>query len=345
MNRRAFLQALVVAGSVPVPGARTVRVRVPGTGTSTGTGTVETVTGPVSADGLGVTLAHEHVLVDFVGADKVSPDRYDRAAAFRAALPHLERIYALGCRTLVECTPAYLGRDVVLLQQLARASKLQILTNTGYYGAAKDKFLPPHAFDESASQLAARWIREARAGIDGSGVRPAFMKIGVDAGPLSAVDRTLVEAAALTHRATGLPIYSHTGDGVAARAQVGVLRDAGTPLAAFVWVHAQNERDTAVHREVAAQGAWVSLDGVGPESLDRHVEAVAALRAAGLLGRVLVSQDAGWYHVGEPGGGTYRPHDFLFTTFLPALRKAGLSDAEIRQLTVDNPRAALTPAS
>ena len=225
----------------------------------------------MAADALGITLAHEHVLVDFIGADRVSPSRYDRDAAFAKALPHLERLARLGCRTLVECTPAYLGRDPVLLQRLSRAASLQILTNTGYYGAANDKFLPPHAFTESADQLAARWIREARDGIDGTGVMPAFMKIGVDAGPLSAVDEKLVRAAARTHRATGLPIYSHTGNGIAALAEVAVLDDERAPLGAFVWVHAQNETDPAVHVQVARRGAWVSFDGVAPQSLERHV--------------------------------------------------------------------------
>jgi phosphotriesterase-related protein len=304
---------------------------------------VQTVNGPVAADSLGITLAHEHVLVDFIGAAGVSPSRYDRDQAFRKALPYLERIQALGCRTLVECTPAYIGRDVVLLQRLSKASGLAILTNTGYYGAANDKFLPPHAFSESADRLSERWIAEARDGIDGSRVRPAFMKIGVDAGPLSAVDEKLVRAAARTHRATGLPIYSHTGDGVAARAQVACLADEKVPLASFIWVHAQNERDPAVHVEVGRRGAWVSFDGIGPEGLERHVTMVTAMRSSGLLGRVLVSQDAGWYHVGEPDGGTYRPHDFLFTDFVPALKAKGVSDAEIRQLLVDNPRQALTP--
>ena len=181
------------------------------------------------------------MLVDFIGADRVSPSRYDRDAAFARALPHLERIYTLGCRTLVECTPAYLGRDPELLRRLSRASKLHILTNTGYYGAANDKFLPPHAFTEDADQLAARWIREARDGIDGTGIIPAFMKIGVDAGPLSDVDRKLVRAAARTHRATGLPIYSHTGNGIAALAQVARAR--GRARAAWcVRVGARAER-------------------------------------------------------------------------------------------------------
>ena len=327
MTRREFLIA-----ALAVPGTR---VPAPGT--------VNSATGLVALDALGVTLAHEHVLVDFIGADRVSPSRYDRDAAFAKALPHLERIYSLGCRTLVECTPAYIGRDPELLRRLSRASKLHILTNTGYYGAANDKFLPPHAFTEDPDQLAARWIHEAREGIDDTGIKPAFMKIGVDAGPLSDVDGKLVRAAARTHRATGLPIYSHTGNGVAALAQVAVLEDERAPLGSFVWVHAQNESDPAVHAQVARRGAWVSFDGVSAQSLERHLGYVLAMREARLLGRVLLSHDAGWYHVGEPDGGTYRPHDLVFTEFLPALRAGGLTASEITQLMVENPRAALTP--
>src|SRR5262245_66350558 len=73
---------------------------------------VSTVTGPLGADRLGLTLMHEHVLVDFIGADQVSPSRYDADRAFAIVLPHLTRARTAGCETLVERTPAYLARDV-----------------------------------------------------------------------------------------------------------------------------------------------------------------------------------------------------------------------------------------
>jgi phosphotriesterase-related protein len=287
---------------------------------------------------------HEHVLVDFVGADKVGRHRYDAEEAFRAALPHLQALKARGCRTLVECTPAYIGRDPGLLRRLSQASGLHILTNTGYYGAAQDKFVPAHAYDETPEELAARWTAEWRDGIEGTGVRPAFMKIGVDAGRLSPIDRKLVVAGVLCHRQTGLRLHVHTGDGEAAQGIVDLLRAERIPRDAYVWVHAQNERDRAVHRRLAAEGVWVSLDGVSEDSLDTHVGAVMDLARAGHVGRVLVSQDAGWYHVGEPGGGTFRPYTFLFDTFLPVLRKAGLTEADTRVLLVDNPARVLTPS-
>jgi phosphotriesterase-related protein len=303
---------------------------------------IDTVTGSVPADRLGVALMHEHVMVDFIGADQVSPSRYDPDQVFNSVLPHLRQVRSLGCATLVECTPAYLGRDPRLLKRLAEASGLNILSNTGYYGAAKDKHLPAHAFSETAEQLAARWIREARDGIDGTSIMPAFMKIGVDEAPLSPVDAKLVRAAGITQRETGLPIASHTATGIAAMEELDLLDAAGVPPSSFIWVHAHNERDQSIHVRAARRGAWVEFDGISPTSVDRHVELVLHMKKQGLLGRVLVSHDAGWYRVGEPDGGRFRPYDTLFTAFLPALKSAGFADVEINQLLVTNPRTALT---
>lgn len=302
---------------------------------------VHSVTGPLAPDRLGLTLMHEHVLVDFIGADQVSASRYDADQAFKVILPYLTQARAHGCETLLECTPAFLGRDGSLLKRLSDASGVNILTNTGYYGAAKDKYLPRHAFTESADQLAVRWIAEFERGIDGTTIKPGFMKIGVDEAPLSDVDAKLVRAAAITARATGLPIASHTSTGAAALAELELLDRVDVPAATFIWVHAHDEPDVTLHTRAARAGAWVEFDGISEVSVGRHVELVQHMKAQGLLGRVLVSQDAGWYHVGEPGGGRFRPFDVLFARFVPALTEAGLTREEIRQLLVANPRRVL----
>jgi phosphotriesterase-related protein len=304
---------------------------------------VHTVTGAVRPEALGVTLMHEHLLVDFIGAAQVSRSRYDADAVFKVALPHLQKVRQLGCETLVDCTPAYLGRDPQLLKRLSEASGVRLVTNTGFYGAANDKHVPVFAFEETAEQLAQRWIREAVDGIEGTSIKPGFLKIGVDGAPLSDIDAKLVRAAALTTRKTGLPIASHTGSGAAALAELDLIKDARVAPASFIWVHAQSERDETFHVRAARRGAWVEFDGVGPKTVDRHVALVQQMKNAGLLGSVLVSHDAGWYHVGEPGGGAFRPFDTVFTSFVPALRRAGFSDADVRRLLVDNPRRALTP--
>jgi phosphotriesterase-related protein len=307
-----------------------------------GPGSVLTVRGSIGAERMGVTLVHEHVLVDFIGAEQVSRSRYDAEQAFQTALPQLQQLHKRGCETLVECTPAYLGRDPLLLRRLSEASGLQIVTNTGYYGAAGDRAVPRHAWAESARQLADRWAAEYREGIEGTGIRPGFVKLGVDPGPLSEIDHKLVVAGALCHLDTGLPLAVHTGDGVAALEIIGVLKRQGVSPEAYLWVHSQNEKDPAKRSAAAAEGAWVELDGVGPEGLAAHVEAAVELVRRQHLDRLLVSQDAGWYHVGEPGGGSYRPYTFLFDVFLPALRASGLGEPELRRLLVENPARAFT---
>jgi phosphotriesterase-related protein len=300
-----------------------------------------TVLGPVPARRLGRVLMHEHVMVDFVGANEVTPERYNPDEVFATALPFLERAKALGCDTLVECTPAYIGRDAALLRRLAKASGLNIITNTGFYGAANDKYVPRFAYVESADELALRWVRESEDGISPHDIRPGFMKIGVDSGPLSEIDAKLVRAAARCHKRTGLVIAAHTGDGVAAMAELEILKEEGVDPSAFIWVHAQSEKDRSLHERAARLGAWVEFDGISTKTRDEHVDLVLHMKRAGLLHRVLISQDAGWYHVGEPGGGEFRGFDGLFTEFLPALRKAGAREKDIRTLLIENPRGAL----
>ena len=109
---------------------------------------VMTVNGHISSADAGFTLTHEHILVDFIGADKITTSRYNESEVYDKALPVLQEAVKNGCKTLVECTPNYLGRNAGLLQRLSKASGLHIISNTGYYGAAKEKFLPRHAYTD-----------------------------------------------------------------------------------------------------------------------------------------------------------------------------------------------------
>ena len=331
MKRRDFIQtaALGLAGSSALASPQKSEARV------------MTVLGFVPASRLGRTLMHEHVMVDFIGAEKIAPGRYDPEEVFRKALPHLEKLKAAGGETLVECTPEYIGRDASLLRRLSKASGLYIITNTGFYGAADDKYVPALAYKETADELAMRWARDFEDGIPPDNVRPGITKIGVDSGPLSEINAKLVRAAARAHKRTGLAIASHTGNGVAAMAELSVLKEENVDPSAFIWVHAQNESDASYHQRAATLGAWVEFDGIAPESISRHVELVTGMKRAGHLRRVLISQDAGWYHVGEPGGGAFRGYETLFTEFLPALRRAAMTEDEINMLIIRNPRHAL----
>ncbi len=303
--------------------------------------TVVTVLGAIRPADMEVTLSHEHVLVDFVGADKSSPARYDRDKAYVAILPYLQQVRKLGCRTLVECTPAYLGRDPQLLVKLAKASGLHLLTNTGYYGAGDNKFLPRHAFSATVDELTATWVKECQTGIDGTGVRPGFIKIGVGGQMLSQLHRNLVRAAARAHLATGLTVASHTGGSKLALEQLDLLRDERVSGAAFIWVHAQAEPDPDICCRVAERGCWVSFDGFTKGEAARYTHMLKVLRQRGYLKQVLISHDAGWYHPEDPNG-EFRPFDAVFRVLVPSLRQAGFTRKDVDQLLVSNPATAFS---
>ena len=258
---------------------------------------INTVLGPVPPGDLGRTLIHEHILKDIVGADRIGPGRYDGGEVRRVVLPHLKQLRSQGCRTIVDCTPAYQGRDPDLLARLAQSSGLHILTNTGLYGAAGGKYIPEFAFSATAEDLAARWTGEFQAGIPPTGIRPAFITVGVDAGPLSKISRTLVSAAALTNLRTGMVIASHTWDGLAAMAQLNLLKSHGVSPAAFIWAHAQDEKDRSFHRKAAEAGAWIEFDGISSETVDQNIGLIQEARRA-------VSGGGGGSHFGGPAGTT-----------------------------------------
>lgn len=277
-------------------------------------------------------LVHEHVMVDFIGADKIAPGRYDRDEVFRAAKPKLDEIRRLGCRRLHECTPNFLGRDPELMARLSDTTGIEIWTNTGLYGAADHKYVPGFAREETAEQLARRWIAESR-----ERWKPRFIKTGVNRGPLDELDRKLVSAAAIASRETGLTVACHTGNGAAALEELEIFASVRANPSKLVWVHAQSEKDHSIHEKVARAGAWVEFDGIGPKSADWHLECVRFMASKDLIGRTLLSQDSGWYRVGEPGGGEYRGYAYIYTDFIPRL-----DPAWVTPLMWDNPRRAFS---
>ena len=110
----------------------------------------------------------------------------------------------------------------------------------------------------------------------------------------------------------------------------------------WIFVHAQNETEIGKLLAVARRGAWIELDGLGEESVDKHMRPLLALLEAGFEGKVLLSHDAGWYRVGEEPGGKKKPFTFLLDRFVPLMLERGASRETIRRITERNPAEAFT---
>jgi phosphotriesterase-related protein len=312
-----------------------------------------TVNGIIDVNEMGFTLTHEHLFADLRTYEEQvkQPIAIDLDEVVEVVLPHLVAIRQLGCRTLIDCTATHLGRHPELIRRLSKASGLHMLTVTGNYLAADGRFIPPYVNSSPAAQLADRWTDEWRNGIADTGIRPGLIKLGMNGGALTELESKAFEAAILTHQRTRLPIAVHVGpwravnpgfNAQSANAQIAMLRNAGVSPSAWIWIHAQNEVERVHHIRAAQQGAWVSFDGLSPDTLGVHLGCVMNMRTEGLLHRVLVSHDAGWYNADQPRGGTFRSFDTAFTTFIPALRERGVTQKEIDQIFVVNPADAFS---
>ncbi|MEB2784796.1 phosphotriesterase family protein [Algoriphagus persicinus] len=301
---------------------------------------INTVTGSISVDSMGITLIHEHMLVDFIGADSVSPERYNREEVIAKVLPYLLEVKKYGVKTIFDCTPSYLAKDPMLLKKLSEQSGIQIITNTGFYGAVDNKYLPDFAFNETAEELADRWIEEFEYGIGDTEIKPGFIKISVnEEKPLREIDAKLVIAAGITHQKTGLQIASHTGTWATASQEVVILQEMGIEPSAFVWVHAQAEQDFQNYLSAAKMGVWISLDGIG-WSLDEYLDRLFFAKENGFLDQVLISHDAGWYDPAKPNGGEFQPFTNIFEKLMPALNVKGFTASDWEILLVENPKQA-----
>ncbi len=288
-----------------------------------------------------VWLSHEHILVDFIGADSIDLKRWNHNDVINSTLNYLEEIRSHNVKYFVDATPAYLGRDVLLLEKIAKRTGLTIVTNTGFYGAVNNKYIPAFAFEKTPEELAAMWIDEYKNGIEGTSIKPGFIKISVDAADtLEDMDQKLVKAAAITHLQTGLTIASHTGEAKGLWPQLQILKEMGVSPKAFIWVHAQNEKDNKNYLRAAKQGCWISLDGLGWD-LDKHVEKLVFAKEKGILDKILISHDAGWYDP-QKQTQTIQPYSNIFTKLFPTLKARGFNKEELDHLISDNPARAFT---
>jgi phosphotriesterase-related protein len=301
---------------------------------------VQTVLGKIPVSELGIVLPHEHILVGFIEDGKLTKEDYDREEVIRAMLPYLEQLAAAGCRTFVDCTPEFLGRDPQLLAELSRLSSLHIITNTGYYQAP---YLAPFVYKMDAEELARIWIKEAEEGIEDSGIKPGFIKIALSKsnGRIVPIQQTILKAAILTSNETGLPIQAHTIGGETAMHALEIFTEAGFDPSRFIWVHADSEPDLSYHQKAAAAGMWIEIDSIGYRPYEEHYEILQKLIDLGLEDQLLISQDAGWYHVEEKNGGNVKPFAPILESFIPLLKEKGVDQRIIDKLLIMNPAKAL----
>ena len=311
-------------------------------------GHVQTVLGPIEPADLGWTLPHEHTAIalwhipnrwDYWELRRDEPLIVEELGAFRAA----------GGGTIVDLTLDGVGRDPEWLAAVSRTTGLHVVMGSGWYRGAH---YPAEALIDrrSVDALADIIVRDAVVGVGDSGIRAGIIgEIGTDKPWLSAQEERVHRAAARASRRTGLAITTHAVQSAVGLDQLDVFEAEGADLTRVVIGHADSHPSLDYHLAIAGRGATVEFDFLGMSftPLERHgegriVDNLRELLARGHLERIVLSQDV--CHDSQLRRYAGNGYTYLADTFLPRLREAGVSDDEIRTITVDNPRRLLTIA-
>ncbi len=318
--------------------------------------TVETVQGPVDVGDLGPTLMHEHVFVLSTEQVQNYGDGlwWDEETRVADAVAKLRALRGKGITTIVDPTVWGLGRYIPRIQRIAEQVELNIVVATGVYVYEE----LPHQYSyrgaglllDQPEPMVTDFTRDITQGIGTTGVKAAFLKCCVEAPGLTPGVERIARAVARTHVDTGAPITVHTsGPAQSGRLAVDLFRKEGVDLTKVVVGHAGDSNDLDYLMELADAGATLGMDRFGLDLFNPtpdRVATIAALAARGYTDRMVLAHDANcfidWFgadHDAVRAATSPNWHyEHISDDVLPALREAGVTDAQIEQMLVGNPR-------
>ncbi len=318
--------------------------------------TVETVLGPVETGDLGPTLMHEHVFVLATEHVQNYGDGlwWDEEARVAGAVASLRALRGKGISTIVDPTVWGLGRYIPRIQRIAEQVDLNIVVATGLYAYEElphqYAYRGPGLLLDVPEPMVTDFTRDITEGIGTTGVKAAFLKCCIEAPGLTPGVERIAHAVARTHTDTGAPITVHTsGPAQTGRLAIGLFRKDGVDLAKVVIGHAGDSNDLDYLMELADSGATLGMDRFGLDvfnSTADRVRTIAALAARGYADRMVLAHDANcfidWFGADHDAvRASVAPnwhYGHISDDVLPALREAGVSDAQIEQMLVGNPR-------
>lgn len=301
---------------------------------------INTVLGEITPDKLGVTLMHEHIVWDWDGAESNNNHNLDKVV--NRMLPFLLDLKKSGCDTLVEATTFGAGRDISILGECAKKSGLNIITNTGVWDGSDSpqKYTPNWLKRKKIDEIVEIWSAEYFKGIEGTQLKPAFIKIALgDTGEITEFQDTILRAAARTSLKTKMPVQCHTFSASSAIKAVSIIEEETLPFNKFIWVHADGENNINVIKQLAEKGIWVEFDCLARTTdFSWHVQTIKTMVSEGMLDRLLLSQDAGTFYFGEENTeSSIFPYSRLFKEFIPSCVEQGISHDLFDELLIKNP--------
>lgn len=315
---------------------------------------INTVHGPISTDQMGITLMHEHMVLVYPGWDLdplcQCPDNKELANICASALGEVTKY---GVKTVVDATPWDLWRNVELDKIVADKTGLNIICATGLYYEGEGmptyfKFRDQLMMD-IIDEIYEAFMLELTVGIGKTGVKAGIIKVGTGYGTVSPYEEKVLKAAAKAQKETGVPITTHTQQGTMGPEQAALLIGEGVRPEKIIIGHMCGNASLEYQMSVIDKGVNVGFDRWGidfiyPDKLRKAT--LIALLGLGFANRIVLSHDCDAKWLGRP---FVVPdviqvllknwnYTHIFKDIIPQIKAAGITDEQISQMLVENPR-------
>jgi phosphotriesterase-related protein len=309
---------------------------------------VETVNGPLDVEELGLTLIHEHFRATDEAGRIQFPHLYDEQGEWEAAMADANAVKRHGVATVVEPSAMFLTRDARFSKRVADESGLNVILATGVYTY---DYLPQFLLNRDEDAIAAIFVHEIEHGIQGTGIKPALIKCAADAPGLTPTIEKIHRAAARASKETGTPIMAHSrpASGTGPE-QMRIFAEEGVDPAKVQVAHTGDTDDLDYIDRLLDTGCCIGMDRYGLDiflSTERRNATVLALLEKGRADRMFLSQDycstIDWVPLEVQGSlkANEVPNwsmTFLFEEVIPQLKERGMTDDQLNQMMVENPK-------
>lgn len=313
---------------------------------------VETVAGPIDTSELGQTLMHEHVFCLSPEVQQNYDLGWDEEARVAEAIEKLREVKAAGIDSFMDLTVLGLGRDVARIQRICeQVPDLHVIVATGLYMYRDVPFFfyfqGPGTILNGPEPMTDMFVKDIEEGIKDTGVKAAMLKCAIDEPGLQPGVERIMRSVAQAHRKTGTPITCHTH----AKSEQGLtaqklFEEEGVDLSRVVLAHCGDTSDADYLEKLGAKGSYLGMDRFGIDvehPFEERVATVVEMCERGHSDKMILSQDAGvfmdnlpWEMLPEITPNWHYLH--VVNDVIPELKQRGVSDEQIEQMMVANPR-------
>ena len=264
--------------------------------------TIDTVTGPISTNELGITLPHEHVFINHKRDNWMGSNILDDPVL---AENELTKFKDLGGKTLVDQTSRGVNRNINALKKLSEQTGINIITGTGWF---KEAYYELDFSKTKVDQLSEIMVKDLTEGIDDTGIKAGIIgEINVNARWVTPSEERMHRAAARAQVKTGRTLAIAGTHISTANDQLDILEDEGADLRKVIVNHINGSLNNEFYSRVAARGSFVCLNTFPVNSKDlmsRHVSLCMNMVKSGLIVQILISKGVSVKnHLTANGGG------------------------------------------